>query len=176
LAGSRAEGPTHELSDWDFVIDTSDFETLARDLPPIMAPLEPVAQQWDRYSSTECYMLMLAGPVKVDFIFPDQPREWSPPWVAQPETLEAIDCHFWDWILWLTQKRAGGHTERIAPGLEDMHRLMLVPMGVGPVPHSLDEALKSYLNARDALERRFAVQVPRKLQAIVMPALGNPFR
>ncbi len=179
MAGSRAEGPTHELSDWDFVIHTSDFETLARDLPTIIAPLEPAAQQWDRYSSTECYMLILgssAGPVKVDFIFPDQPREWSPPWVAQPETLEAIDCHFWDWILWLAQKRAGGHREWIARGLEDMHRLMLVPMGVEPVPHSLDEALRSYLNARDALERRFAVQVPRKLQAIVMPVLGYPSR
>jgi hypothetical protein len=175
LVGSRAEGTTHELSDWDFVIETSDFETLRRDLPRITAPLEPAAQQWDRYSSTECYMLVLPGPVKVDFIFTEQVREWSPPWVVKAETLEAIDCHFWDWILWLAQKRAGGHQDQMAAGLKDMHRLMLAPMGVKRVPRSLDEAVQSFLKARDELECRLAVQVPRRLQAVVVPALSSLF-
>jgi hypothetical protein len=93
-------------------------------------------------------MLILPGPVKVDLIFPEQVREWSPPWVVKAETLEAIDCHFWDWILWLAQKRAGGHQDQMAAGLKDMHRLMLAPMGVERVPRSLDEAVDNFAMTR----------------------------
>ena len=48
LAGSRARGEAHELSDWDFDVDTDDFESVARDLPVLVAPLAPVSAQWDR--------------------------------------------------------------------------------------------------------------------------------
>ena len=98
-------GSPTPLSDWDFVVVTERFDEVARALPALVAELEPLAQQWDRISAYPCYMLMLAGPVKVDLIFPDEPYESLPPWSVSAETLDGIDQHFWDWILWLASKR-----------------------------------------------------------------------
>src|SRR6266542_2148535 len=47
LAGSRAAGTPTPLSDWDFGIETDDLEALTPALPELLAPLEPLAQQWD---------------------------------------------------------------------------------------------------------------------------------
>jgi len=33
---------------------------------------------------------------------------------VRPDTLEAIDAHFWDWILGTEHKRRGGKTERVS--------------------------------------------------------------
>jgi hypothetical protein len=166
LAGSRAEGRAHDLSDWDFAVETDDFEAVARDLPKLVAPLRPLAEQWDPYASLACYMLMLEGPVKVDFLFPEESRAWSRPWAPSAETLEAIDRHFWDWILWLEQKRRGGRLD-LHERLADMHRLMLGPMGAPRPPASVPEAVAAYTDARDELERRFATSIPRRLEAEV---------
>ena len=171
LVGSRAEGRAHALSDWDFAVETDDFESVESALPTLVAPLEPIATQWDPYSDQECYMLMLRGPVKVDLLFPDRPREWSGAWSVTPETLEAVDRHFWDWILWLEQKRAGGRDEVVAKSLRDMHRLLLEPMGATAEPRSTDEALDLYLVARSEREREFGVRVSRALEHEVLPAL-----
>jgi hypothetical protein len=171
LVGSRAEGRSHALSDWDFSIETDDFESLEHALPDLVAPLEPLATQWDPYSNHACYMLMLTGPTKVDLLFPDQARAWSDAWVASPETLEPIDRHFWDWILWLAQKRAGGRDDVLTNGLDDMYRLLLAPMGVTVEPHSVDEAVDAYVDARDTLERAFGTRVSREVQREVLPAL-----
>jgi hypothetical protein len=141
LIGSRAEGSAHELSDWDLSVVTTDFERVAADLPALFAPLAPLAQQWDPYAPHACCMLMFPGPTKVDLLFLDELREWSPAWEVRPDTLEAIDRHFWDWILWLEQKRRGGYAERVREVLRDMHDLMLQPMGVDPAPQSVREAL-----------------------------------
>ena len=46
LTGSRAEGRSHELSDWDFVVEPDDFAAVATDLPRLFEPLAPLAQQW----------------------------------------------------------------------------------------------------------------------------------
>jgi predicted nucleotidyltransferase len=62
LTGSRAEGRATERSDWDFCIDTDDFDALASDLPQLLAPLAPLAQQWDRLATHRCWMLILPGP------------------------------------------------------------------------------------------------------------------
>jgi hypothetical protein len=164
LVGSRAEGRAHPLSDWDFVVETDDFESVELALPTLVAPLEPIAAQWDPYSDHACYMLMLRGPTKVDLFFPNQPRAWSDAWVAAPETLEGIDHHFWDWILWLEQKRAGGCDEVVAKSLGDMYRLLLAPMGATAEPHSIGEALDLYLTARSEREREFGAHVPRELE------------
>jgi predicted nucleotidyltransferase len=171
LIGSRADGRAHELSDWDFAVTTDDFESVARDLPTLVAQLAPLAQQWDPYAPHACYMLMLPGPIRVDFLFLDEHRAWSPAWSVSAETLLAIDRHFWDWILWLEQKRRGGHTDVVGEGLENLFRLMLDPMGVESAPKSVEEALASYLHARERLERRFSVAVPRRLQDEVVPVL-----
>jgi predicted nucleotidyltransferase len=40
-AGSRSRGTHEELSDWDFAVEISDLDGLARDLPALVAPLDP---------------------------------------------------------------------------------------------------------------------------------------
>ena len=85
LVGSRATDSATPLSDWDFEVETDDFDSVARALPELVTPLDPLAQQWDRISDYPCYMLMLAGPAKVDLIFPGEPYESLPPWTVTPE-------------------------------------------------------------------------------------------
>jgi hypothetical protein len=174
LTGSRADGTAHELSDWDFAVQTDDFPWIAEELPRLVEPLRPLAAQWDRYSDHACYMLMLRGPAKVDLIFPDEKQDWAAAWEPSADTLVALDHHFWDWILWLEQKRRAGKGDTVAKSLRDMHRLMLVPMGAPEEPTSIAEALDSYLVLRAELEERFGLRVSRELQREVAPALGRP--
>ncbi len=172
LTGSRADGTAHELSDWDFLVTTYDFPRLVADLPRAVHPLQPLAQQWDRYSDHACYMLMLPGPAKVDLIFPDRKQGWAPPWEPSAETLVPIDMHFWDWIHWLEQKRRSGKADALAKSLGDLYDLMLGPMGAKKPPGSVDEAVEVYLALRDRLEQRYGVSVPRKLEDAVRPVLS----
>jgi predicted nucleotidyltransferase len=172
LVGSRASGEAHELSDWDFAVETDDFGAVERDLASLAERLEPLSQQWDPYSDSACYMLMLRGPKKVDLIFPSEEREWSAAWRAAPETLEAIDRHFWDWALWLEQKRRHGRTGQVEKSLGDLFELLLAPMGVSARPGSIAEAVGSYLEARERLEGRFAVHVPRDLEREIRPVVA----
>jgi predicted nucleotidyltransferase len=171
LVGSRAAGREHDFSDWDFIVDTEDFESLERDLHELVAPLRPLSELWDPYTFRACYMLMLRGPTKIDLIFPSEKRSWSPAWKPSADTLEAIDRHFWDWIVWLEQKRRGGREKVLASSLGDMFELMLSPMGAGVRPRSVPEAVDSYLAARNALEQKLGVSVPRALETEVRPAL-----
>lgn len=171
LVGSRANGRAHAFSDWDFAVETDDFASVSRDLPHLVAPLRPIAEQWDPFASHACYMLMFSGPTKVDLLFLDQHRDWSPPWSPSPGTLEPIDRHFWDWIVWLEQKRSGGNEAVLATGLTNMFELMLRPIGVATKPRSVAEAVRAYLVARDELERRFGIQVPRELEQAVRPVV-----
>jgi hypothetical protein len=171
LTGSRGEGRSHDFSDWDFAVTTNDFESLAGDLPCLFEALAPLAQQWDPYASHACYMLMVPGPTKVDLLFLSEQREWSPAWTPSPENLVAIDRHFWDWIVWLEQKRSGGHAETLAVGLGNMFDLMLQPMGVTTKPGSIADAIGAYTDARSSLERRFGIRVPRTLECEVRPVV-----
>jgi Nucleotidyltransferase domain len=173
LTGSRADGTAHELSDWDFAVETSDFPRLADELPRLVEPLRPLAAQWDRYSDHACYMLMLRGPQKVDLIFPDEKQDWAAAWEPSPDTLVAIDHHFWDWILWLEQKERARNEHAVKKSLGDMYRLMLRPMGAVKPPASIPDALGAYLGRRAALEERFGVSVPRELQDDVQPAVSR---
>jgi hypothetical protein len=171
MVGSRAAGRNHDFSDWDFAVDTDDFASVAPALPGLVASLEPLAAQWDPYASHACYMLMLRGPRKVDLLFLDEAREWSPPWTPSAQTLEAIDRHFWDWIVWLEQKRTGGQAAVLESGLRDMFKLMLAPMGAPVAPGSVSQAIDAYTAARNRLERRYGVRVPRDLEREVRPAV-----
>jgi hypothetical protein len=153
------------------VVETDDFDSVAHDLPRLVAALEPLAEQWDPYSTHACYMPMLAGPTKIDLLFLDQRREPSPPWSPSAETLETIDRHFWDWALYLEQKRHGDREDLVSTGLAAMHELMLEPMGVDAAPMSVADAVSAYLKARGALERRFGVSVPRELEREVRRAV-----
>jgi predicted nucleotidyltransferase len=171
LVGSRAEGRAHALSDWDFVVETDDFDAVAQDLPELVAPLRPLAQGWDPYGDRAEYHLMLLGPTKVELLFLEEPHEWAPPWEPRPDTLTAIDHHFWEWILFLAQKRRGGDGEVVREGLTNMHRLMLAPMGIASEPESIEAALERYREARTRFEQLFGIAVPRELENEVAKAL-----
>jgi len=168
LVGSRADGSATQLSDWDFVVVTDRFDEVARAIPTLVAGLDPLAQQWDRISAYPCYMLMLAGPVKVDLIFPDEPYESVAPWTVTAETLDGIDQHFWDWILWLASKREKGQDELVGRELAKMRDHLLGPLGVDRVPSSIEAAVERYRSARDEREREFGVEVSRRREREVL--------
>lgn len=173
LVGSRAEGRATERSDWDFAVRASDFATLTPDLPRLVEPLEPLVRQWDRLGDTRCYMLLLRGPVKVDLIFPDEPHAHEPPWQPAAGTLQGIDDHLWDWLLWLTSKEASGKRGRVLAELEKLHVHLLAPLGVNVVPATIGEAVSAYRPARDRAERRFGTRVRREVEEAVLPALPS---
>jgi hypothetical protein len=114
-------------------------------------------------------MLMLRGPVKFDLIL-DHRHEPEPPWAPAPKTLR-LGGHFWDWVLWLAAKVLAGRRRLVESELEKMFRHLLGPVGVRDMPDSLHAAVQSYLEARSALERQFAVRVPRELEREVLPVV-----
>lgn len=171
LVGSRATGTENALSDWDFAVETDQFAEVARDVDLLVAPLEPIAQQWDPLSETWCWMAIVRGPSKLDFIF-SEAHQPEPPWQPNEATLGAIDDHFWDWALWLGSKQAGRKTKLVDRELQKMFEHILGPMGVESRPSRLDEAMDSYVTARARFEQRFGVAVPRVLEREVRPALG----
>jgi hypothetical protein len=117
-------------------------------------------------------MLMLSGPVKVDLIFPGEPYESLPPWTVTPDTLDGIDQHFWDWILWLASKRERGKDELVRLELDKMSAHLLRPLGVEAAPGSIDAALEGYRTARDEREREFGVEISRRREREVLPAIA----
>ena len=173
LVGSRAEGRATEWSDWDFRVEATDFGALGEALPRLLAPLQPLVQQWDRLSSEWCWMLILHGPVKVDLIFPNEPHGKGPPWEPSAENLGAIDDHFWDWMLWLKGKEAGGKQELVVAELEKCRENLLGPLGVTHAPSSIAQAIAEYRRARNRAEQRFGRAVRREVEAPVAPALGR---
>ena len=85
--------------------------------------------------------------------------------------LEGIDRHFWDWILWLASKREKGQDELVRRELAKMSEHLLRPLGVDRVPGSIEAALETYRFARDRRERELGVEVSRRLEREVLPAL-----
>jgi hypothetical protein len=171
LVGSRATGQARPDSDWDFRVEARDFTAVAAALPELLAPLEPLAQQWDRLSDEQCWMLILRGPVKVDLIFPEEPHVHEPPWVPSAENLDAIDAHLWDWLLWLRTKERAGQDELVATELEKLFVHLLRPLGVARVPSSVADAVELYRPARDAVAASLGCVVSPVLEAEVAPAL-----
>jgi hypothetical protein len=160
LAGSRSRGEPTDLSDWDFTIETSDFPSVASALPMLVAPLAPLAQQWDRLSDHACYMLMVRGVGKVDLIF-DEPWESGPPWEVSAETLNGIDDHFWDWTIWLAAKDRAGKREVVKSELRKMHEHLLGPLGVDGVPTGIADAVAVYTRAQAEAEKWLQMTVPQ---------------
>jgi hypothetical protein len=173
FVGSRAEGRATVLSDWDFLVEVENFGVVGDALPRLVAPLEPLAQQWDRLSSRRCWMLILAGPAKVDLIFPDEPHRAEPAWKPARDNLDAIDAHFWDWMLWLAAKHARGNVDLVGAELKKLFGHLLVPLGAKRRPRSIAAAVAEYRAARAQAEARFAVVVDRGLEAAVAPALAR---
>jgi len=171
LVGSRARGEESALSDWDFRVDTTNGAALARELPTLVEPLEPLAAQWDRLTERATYMLMLPGAVKVDLFPGDELRAIQPPWQPTPSNLVAIDGHFWDWALWLGGKVLAEKTGVVAEELGKLHRNLLGPFGVMAPPATVEQAVAQYRGARDRLELRWDISVPRRLGDEVSVAL-----
>jgi hypothetical protein len=153
LTGSRARHDATALSDWDFQIHTTNADAVARDLPGLMAPLEPLAAQWDRLTKRATYMLVLPGAVKVDLFPGDLQRAIEPRWQPTPANLAAIDAHFWDWTLWLGSKTLHGRTDLVDDELRKLRRNLLAPLGVATPPTTIDTAVSDYRRARDRRER-----------------------
>ncbi len=137
LVGSRAEGRATRWSDWDFGVHTNDFAAAAEALPQLLAPLEPLVQQWDRLSSEQCWMLILPGPVKVDLIFPEEPHAREEPWRVAADTLAGIDDHFWDWMLWLRGKEAAGKSDLWRPSSTSSSAISSTRSAPGASPRRL---------------------------------------
>src|SRR6266704_1859643 len=104
LAGSRSRGAHKELSDWDFAIRTSDFDSVSRDLPRLVERLEPLGAQWEPRGAFPVYSLMLRGPTVVEYLFLEHSQEARTPVTPSKETLPSIHAHFWAWIWWLATK------------------------------------------------------------------------
>jgi Nucleotidyltransferase domain len=171
LTGSRARGDPTPLSDWDFLVSANPFDALAAQLPAIVAPLHPLASQWDRLSPHKCYMLIVRGPHKIDFLFADVPSRQEPPWEVRAETLGHIDAHFWDWVLWLASKQLRGNKQLVDRELARMVDYLLRPMGVGRPPISIDAAIDEYITLRRIRETELAASVDRALQREVQGGL-----
>ena len=171
LIGSRQQGTDVDLSDWDFEVTATDFKAVADDLSTLLSPLEPLAQQWDPLSPHANYMLMLRGAMKIDLIFFDQPFQQRPPWDVSVHTLQAIDHHFWDWILWLGAKDTAGKDDLVRDELAKIWSHLLGPMGVQETPDGLESAIELYLEARGEAEKRLSVMVSRAVEQEVTEAL-----
>jgi predicted nucleotidyltransferase len=163
LVGSRASGTAMALSDWDFAVETDNFSAVARDIGSVLAALQPLAQQWDRLSETHCWLVILPGPIKVDLNFAE-PHDPESPWCPEPTNLASIDCHLWDWALWLRSKEMQGRFDLVVSELHKIFDHILRPMGVRALPTSLDAAVACYLVARSRLEHDFGVKVSRALE------------
>ena len=174
LVGSRADGTATELSDIDLLVETDDFDALSRDLPHLLEPLSPLAAQWDRLSDEATYyMVILPGAAKLDLVF-ERPPRLEPPWEARRDTLEKIDRHFWDWILWLGGKQLGGHADLVRAHLQGLlFDHLLAPLGVARPPRSLPDAIARYTAARAARESEFGTRVPTALQDAVLARLRS---
>jgi hypothetical protein len=170
LVGSRATGGFLPLSDWDFLVETDDFDAVAAALPELVEPLRPLARQWDPLGEHPCYMLMLAGALKVDLIF-DRPHEHAPRWVLTAQTLPKIDAHFWDWVLWLGAKRAAGKQELLESELVKLSTHLLSVLGVEERPVSLEDAVRRYVPALREAEKRLGTRVSPRLATEVRTRL-----
>jgi predicted nucleotidyltransferase len=78
LVGSRATQRARAESDWDFRVETFDFSAVAAALPDLLRPLDPLAEQWDRLSDRQCWMVIVPGPAKIDLIFPEEQHVQEP--------------------------------------------------------------------------------------------------
>jgi hypothetical protein len=163
LVGSRARGEETALSDWDFRIDTPNGAVLARELPTLVEPLEPLAAQWDRLAERATYMLMLPGAVKVDLFAGDERCAMQPPWEPSASNLVAVDAHFWDWALWLGGKVLAEKAVVVSEELRKLHLNLLGPLGVTSPPATVEQAVAEYRVARDRLELRWETSVPRRV-------------
>jgi hypothetical protein len=167
FAGSRSRGTHEHLSDWDFAVETIDFDALARDMPALVAPLHPLGQQWEPMGHFPVYQVLLRGPTKIEYLFLEHAQSPMPPLEPSADTLPAINTHFWDWIWWLATKASVGRSDLVAEHLPQLHAQLLQRLGISAVPTSIESAIDAFVARRDALEREFGVSIDRALETEV---------
>jgi len=144
---------------------------MMREIPARVASFGPLAAFWEPLSEEAGYMVVIDGPTKVD-VFPlGARRQIQPPWRLNADSLPQIDAHFWDWTLWLGGKALRGEWSLVSDELDKMYRFLLEPVGVAVPPTSLDEAVLSYLRARQGAEDSLRVAVQPELGPQVSGAL-----
>ncbi|TDD73829.1 hypothetical protein [Actinomadura rubrisoli] len=163
--------PARETGGRRYRVTAEDFGHLASDLRELLRPHEPLAAQWDPLSEFATYLLILPGPSKVDLLFPDVPRSANPPWRVGPDTLAAMDAHFWDWILWLIGKRH--MADRVRGELLKLSRHILEPLGISVIPPTLEDAATRYIRARNRLETRYGLHLSRRLEQEILPLVRD---
>lgn len=168
FAGSRSRGTHEELSDWDFAVKTSDFGAVARDMPRLVAPLQPLGEQWEPLGHFPVYQALLPGPTKVEYLFLDEVQDAKPPVRPSAETLAAINTHFWDWMWWLITKATAGHQDLVEEHMPQLYAHLLQPLGIAAAPDSIDKAIAAFVARRDALEYEYGVCLPRALEDEVL--------
>jgi len=168
FAGSRSRGTHDELSDWDFAVETADFGAVASDMPELVAPLRPLGQQWEPLGHFPAYQVLMRGPTKVEYLFLSEVQDAMPPVRPGPDTLGAINTHFWDWTWWLVTKDSAGRGDLVAEHLPQLHAHLLDPLGIAVSPDSIDAAIAAFVDRRDALEREYSISLPRDLENEVL--------
>jgi hypothetical protein len=168
FAGSRSRGTHDVLSDWDFAVETADFAAVAHDMPGLVTPLEPLSRQWEPLGHFPVYQVLLRGPTKVEYLFLNETQDAAPPAQPGPDTLAAINTHFWDWTWWLVSKGAAGRDDLVEEHLPQLYTHLLQPLGVSSPPKSIDAAIDAFVNRRDALEREYGITVCRELENEVL--------
>lgn len=171
LAGSRSRGTNEDLSDWDFSVTTSDFALLARDLPTLVEPLEPVGALWEPLGHFPVYTLVLRGPTIVEYLFLDLPQVAEPPVTPSKQALPAIDTHFWQWLWWLATKASVRRNDLLDQHWPVLYRHLLEPIGADTVPDSIESAVRTFTVRRGALERQYGGEVSRALEQEVRRGL-----
>jgi hypothetical protein len=104
-------------------VQTLDFAAVARDLPTLVAPLEPLAEQWEPMGHFPVYQVLLRGTTKVEYLFLEHSQDAMPPVNPSKETLVAINTHFWDWIWWLATKATVGRHDLVAGAFDPLWAL-----------------------------------------------------
>jgi hypothetical protein len=170
LTGSRSSGNAAEWSDWDFLIETADFEAVAKALPSLTESLNPLTRLWDPLSHHKVYMIIIRGPVKIDLIF-DRLHQPEPPWTVNGNTISLINSHFWDWILWLASKKVRGFQDVTREEFQKMYDYLLAPLGCLRIPNSVEEAVTDYLNTFKHQENLLKIEVDRALETEVIKGL-----
>ena len=171
LAGSRARGTYDEVSDWDFAICTSDFDSIARDLPALVEPLDPLGAEWEPLGPFPVYALMLRGPTVVEYLFLERSQKARTPVTPTEESLPAINAHFWAWMWWLATKASVGHADLLGPHWPRLYGHMLEPMGASTAPDSIETAIDTFVPRRDELEQEYGLELSRALENEVLEGI-----
>jgi hypothetical protein len=140
---------------------------VAYDLPTLVAPLDPLGEQWEPIGHFPVYQVLLRGPTKVEYLFLGHSQEPMPPVEPSSDTLVAINTHFWDWIWWLTTKASIGRSDLVAEHMPQLYTQLLRPMGISAVPATIESAVEAFVARRNALEQEFGISVDRALESEV---------